>query len=221
MCIRDSTWTRRADPPFGDRLSQSAWGDGRLVIWGASPHTVHDPDGLVSGYDWGAGYEPGSDRWTMLPDQPTDAPITTGSPAFVGDQLIVWGSDATDATRTAGYRLRLGDRAWRTMAPAPIAPIEWFEGTPGSQTLAPDPAQRRLVVYPTHGSEHGGRAAGSPPPDILTYDPVADRWGMLGPAPIDWFAPDLTVGGGQVLVPMWDDPILDVTVDPGPNAKGH
>lgn len=178
----DAWSTRTAGPIVG----QVAWTGDRLVV--LAPDTRS------------AVYDPAADTWSDLPAIPDDHPVYDGSIAWVDDQLVVWGNDQRDDSETVGYRLRLGDDAWRSMAEAPIPPIDWYEGTPGSQTLVVDEATGRLVVYPAHGYERGG-GTGNSPPTLLTYDPEEDQWRDLGVTAVGGYAPYLTIVDGRVLVP--------------------
>jgi hypothetical protein len=196
-------WEERAKPTGGDRFGESVWTGQQLVLWFQR----------APGWDGGVSYDPATDTWSDLPLLPSDAPVHDGSATFAAGQLVVFGLDGRDETRTVGHRLRPGDTEWRPMAPAPIPPIEWYEGTPGSQTILADGTGERVVVYPTHGFERGGGGATSPPPNLLAYDPEQDTWTELGPlvtgAP---FAPDLTAAGDLILLPDLDDTIgLDLS----------
>lgn len=190
------TWDERAKPTWGDRFGEVVWTGDRLVIWSQR----------APGVDGGVVYDPAADRWSWLPELPKDAPVYYGSAAWVDGQLVVWGLDGRDDRSTVGYRLRLGDGAWRRMADAPLPPIERYDGTPGSQTLATDEATGTVIVYPTHGYESGGGAEGVPPPPLLAYDPEADAWTRLGDLGGSPYAPDLIVGGDVVLTPDRADP---------------
>lgn len=191
------TWDERAKPIWGDRFGEVVWTGDRLVIWSQR----------APGVDGGVVYDPAADRWSWLPELPKDAPVYYGSAAWVDGQLVVFGQNGNDETTTVGYRLRLGDVAWRRMAVAPLPPIEWYDGTPGSQTLATDEATGRVIVYPTHGYESGGGGVeGVPPPPLLAYDPEADAWTKLGDLGGSPYEPDLIVGGDVVLTPDRADP---------------
>ena len=192
-------WSERAKPTGGDRFGEAVWTGEALVLW------FH----RAPGTDAGVSYDPSTDTWSDLPLLPTDAPTYEGSVAYAGGQLVAFGGDYNDDTLTIGYRLRPGDDAWRSMAPAPIPPIQWYEGTPGSQTLAASGDGDRVIVYPTNGYERGAGGVAGAPPNLLVYDPAADTWTErdplgTGPAP---FAPDLTVAGELVLWPNLDDPV--------------
>lgn len=67
-------------------------------------------------------YDSVTDSWSDLRAIPEDHPVFLGSVAWVDDQLVVWGNDRREKSRAVGYRLRLGEDAWRLMAEAPIPP---------------------------------------------------------------------------------------------------
>ncbi len=192
-------WSERAAPPFGDRFGEVVWTGDRLVLWARGGPTA----------DRGVAYDPAADRWDPLPDLPADASVSDGSAAAVYGELLVFGLAADDETRTAGYRLRPGEAAWRPMAPAPLRPIEAYDGTPGSQTLVADEARGRLIVYPTNGYESGaGGVEGVAPPPLLAYDPATDGWTELGDLGGAGYAPDLLVGGDHLLWPERTAPVV-------------
>lgn len=192
------TWSARATPPAGDRFGEVAWTGQRLVVWAV--------EGV--GSDRGIAYDPATNQWTELPELPSDAPVNRGSIAFADGQIVVWGSNARDKTKAIGYRLRLGDAGWRPMASAPLPQIEWYEGTPESQTLVADPASARVIVSPVTGYESGVGGAPGTPPNLLAYDPALDEWSVIRQLDEALYAPELTVGGGQVFQPNRDDPVL-------------
>ena len=55
--------------------------------------------------------------------------------AWTGDEIVVYGPSADDDSKVAAARWRPGDAAWRTVSDPGLGPVEWFEGTPGSQSL--------------------------------------------------------------------------------------
>lgn len=180
-------WERRAQPPPGDRFGQATWTGDRLVMVTA--------EGAASAYD------PAANAWARLPAFPGDHRPAWGSVAWVDGQIIAWGADAADDTAAVGYRLRPGERTWRPMAPAPIPPIDYYDGVFGSQTIMADPVRGRIVVLPVHGNERSGGGTGTEPPRLLAYHPSTDRWSALNTPAIAGYAPELTFGGGIVFTP--------------------
>jgi hypothetical protein len=189
-------WSDRSGPTIGTRMDEAIWTGERLVLWSSAR----------SPGDRGIVYDPGTDRWSDLPALPGDRPVVDGSIAYADGQVVVWGHDGSDGARSVGYRLRLGEGAWRSMAPAPLPAIVEYEGTDGSQALATDPAASIVVVAPVTGYESGSGGAGTPPPSLYTYDPGTDRWSTIGSFSMAFYAPDLVVGGGTVFLPDRADP---------------
>lgn len=199
-------WTERSAPPIGDRFAETTWTGKQLVLW-------------VSGSGSGAGalYDPASDSWAELPTQPSERPVNYGSVAFADGQIVVWGGDGSDDSRTVGYRIRPGEDNWRPMAPAPLPPIDAFEGTYGSQSMAVDSASQRIVVWPVTGSESGAGGAidgtSASPPHLWTYDPAEDTWTRVAQLGDAWYSPELTVGNGMVFMPQADAPLIATISD--------
>jgi hypothetical protein len=189
-------WARRAEAPDGDALGQLIWTGEELIVWST---------GSALGPDRGQRYDPASDTWTALPELPDDPRPWYASAAWVDDQLVVWGIDQQDDLATVGYRWQPGDATWRPMADAPVTIERWGEWTPGSQTLAVDPDTGRLLVVSVHPGTEGDEAGDVRP--LLAYDPVADRWELLGEVPALGYARWALVADGRVLQPDRADPV--------------
>lgn len=188
------TWSRRADPLFGDRIGHLAWTGTELVVW-TTGYTAPPFDEL------GQIYDPANDTWTELPQLPEEHRPTYASAVWAGDQLVVWGNDQTDDTAAVGYRWRPGDEVWRPMAAAPIAPVEWGEWTPGSQTLGFDRSTGRVIVVSLHPGDEGRTRP------LLAYDPVEDAWTHLGTAPALGYSRSMLLADDLVLRAVREDPV--------------
>ena len=183
-------WRRLADPPAALAIRPDvAWTGNELIVW-----SREYKEGTPA--DRGYRYDPATDTWSALPGVPAANAPTRGSMVWTGDEIIVYGQSAVDETRAAGARLRLGDSAWTPLPDPGLRPIDWYEGTPGSQALAWDGPGHRLVVWPVHGGEYG--AAGPP---LLTFDPDNGGWREIAAVLGDAYEPDLAVGAGAVLRP--------------------
>jgi len=198
------TWEELATPPYGDRFGELVWTGDRLVIWFQK----------ARGVDGGIVYDPRPTRGLVAstPERPPRLlrqRSVGGGPVGRVRHRSEGGARPEDAlvdddrSSTVGYRLRLGDDTWQPRAPAPLRPIDFYNGTPGSQTLVADPVGGRVVVYPTHGYESGaGGIEGATPPRLLTYNPSTDIWTDLGRdlggAP---YEPELLVGGDHLFRP--------------------
>lgn len=199
-------WLGRSAPQRVDGptwpVDQIVTGADVLVLW----HTG-DP-----GDSPGERYDPASDTWTALPPVPAADRMDYGSAAVAGRWIVAWGSSATDDTRTAGARLHLEDPAagWQPIANAPLGPIDWGDGTPGSQTLSVDPSTDLLWVVPVTGSESYDADRDATFTGILTYDPANDRWATVPGVKVAGYAPNLTIGRTStamvVLLPDVEEP---------------
>jgi hypothetical protein len=188
-------WRRLADPPASViGRPQVAWTGESLVVWSPGSRPAGD-----SGF-W---YDPATDDWTPLPRVPQANATTLGSMVWTGDEIIVYGLSAIDETRAAGARLSLGDDAWTPLPDPGLRPIDWFEGTPGSQSLAWNGLGHRLVVWPVHGDEYG--TAGPP---LLSFDPDTGRWTQIVLSAGLGYEPDLTAGRGAVYRPDREHPVV-------------
>jgi hypothetical protein len=149
-------WQQLAEPPPTlARIPEAVWTGTDVVVWSG---------------DGGFRYDPRLDTWFALPDLPAALAMTNGSVAWTGDEVIVYGNSARDESSVAGARWRPGDNSWRAISDPGLPPIDWYEGTSGSQALVWDDTTQRLVVWPAHGSEF---AASVP---LLAYDPDTDTW---------------------------------------------
>jgi hypothetical protein len=189
-------WRRLADPPELAISPQAAWTGQEMIVW--SPEY-----GFRSNLDRGYRYDPATDSWSTLPDVPAANAPSLGSMAWTGDEIIVYGQSAVDETRAAGARLRLGDDAWTPLPDPGLLPIDWGEGTPGSQSLAWNARGHELVVWPVHGSEYG--TAGPP---LLTFDPDLGTWTQIVLAASLGYEPDLKVGLGALFRPDRERPVV-------------
>jgi hypothetical protein len=187
-------WRVLADPPPLARRPEAAWTGRDVIVW--SPEYQYK-----SALDRGYLYHPATDTWTALPEVPDTFGPNLGSMVWTGDEVIVYGQSPNETSGT-GARLRLGDDHWTPLPDAGLRPIDWYEGTPGSQTLAWDGPAHRLVVWPVHGDEYG--TAGPP---ILTFDPDDGGWREVA-RPNLGYEPDLRSAGGVVFRPDRDRPVV-------------
>lgn len=198
-------WDQRASLADNDRVGTVVSAGDDLIVW------------LVGAYrqpyrDRGWYYDKREDTWTPLPNFPGGVdPISFASAVWADDELLVWGTgeaegDLSDEYRTArpvGFRWRPGDARWTPMAAAPVEPVRWFEGTPGSQAMGVDPATGSVWAVGLHPDD-GDRGG---PRDLLRYDPATDRWTLVGGAKPPGYERNLLIGDGRVLVPDVEEPI--------------
>lgn len=178
-------WRELAVPPFLKRIPEAVWTGHEVVVWNSG-----------QGYR----YDPGTDTWADLPPLPEGRGMGGGSVAWTGEEIVVYGEWLEDASRAVAARWTPGDATWRPVAGTGLGPLELYEGTWGSQSLAWDRELERLVVWPLH-------TAGSSPP-LLAWDPDTDTWERFDAGDLGYH-PDLTVVDGMVL---WPDPARPVAV---------
>jgi hypothetical protein len=186
-------WSRLADPPASlGRIPEAVWTGREVIVWTRE-------DYAPSTTDRGLSYNPTTDTWAALPDLPAGSVTNWGSIAWTGDEVVVYGSSAADESRVAGARWRPGDKSWRAVSDPGLGPVSWYDGTPGSQSIAWDDVAKRLVVWPVNGGE-----ASSP---LLTYNPSTDKW-FRYPAQRLGYHPQLEIGDGVLLHPDRDNPVV-------------
>jgi N-acetylneuraminic acid mutarotase len=185
-----NTWTPLAVPPIGARHSHSAvFLRTRMVVWGGAGE-----GGAALGD--GASYDPVTNTWTALPVPPL-APRLGHRAVATTDRMLVWGgsSEASEGGRyfADGAIYNPVTNEWQAMAPASLAPRDNAAGVwTGEQ----------LVLWGGYGRSdectpcfHGTGAA---------YDPAADAWVPLAPAPLSgrgahravWTSREMLVWGG-------------------------
>jgi hypothetical protein len=199
---QEDRW-RPIDPPpsHAGRVSDVAWTGEELLLWARTTY----PGAL----DGGLRLDPASGIWSEMPRLPGGYEISWGSMAWTGDEVVVWGPAVGDDTDATGASWRPGDDTWRPLPDPGLPSIDWYEGTPGSQTLVWDDVNQRVILWPTHGGEWWlGVDDGSPGSiPLMAYDQRTDTWARLIDADLGW-APDLTAGGGYLLRPDEADPIV-------------
>jgi hypothetical protein len=144
-------------------------------------------------------YDPVADTWRQYPPLPDELEIQGASGVWTGSELILWGvsqqPDTDGMHRAIGARFDETTGAWAPIADADLGPIDWYEGTPGSQQLVWDAERERMIVLT--GSVHGGPWNGAAP--VLAYHPADDRWEEL-PAGPGGFHPPVTIVGDLLVV---------------------
>ena len=159
--------------PIGHRRSMvSAWSGREFLVWGGSTAVGSGPDVLRGD---GAGYDPGIDRWRLLPPAPLP-PTTQATAVWSGGELIVWGGlDGGPASVTAaGAAYNPTTDTWRTIAPSPLAP----RSAPFSVWTG-----REMIIlggYPRLTQNNTLDKFG----DAAAYDPTRDSWRRLPPLPL-------------------------------------
>jgi Kelch motif len=188
-------WRQLASPPTSvARIPEAAWTGTEVIVWSGADHG--------QGTDTGYRYDPATNTWSELPVMPAASATNQGSIAWTGDELVVYGMSASDDTQATGARWQPGDTTWRPISGSGLAPIHWYDGTPGSQTLEWDDARQRLMVWPPNG----GPGLSTTPP-LLEYNPARDTWRRFGIEDLGYH-PDLLAHDGWLLRPDRDHPVI-------------
>ncbi len=175
-------WTELGPAPAViERDADAAWTGDRLLVW---PRVFTEVAPMA--------YDPDADEWTLLPRPPVRLTPDNGSMVWTGDELIVWGvGQYPSDTDAVGARLAPDGRSWRTLADDPLPPVDWYEGTPGSNAAVW--TGEEMVVWT------GGVGPREDHPVVLAYDPTADRWRELDRAPRGAHNPTMLWTGDVVL----------------------
>jgi hypothetical protein len=133
--------------------------------------------------------EPG---WTELPPPPD---VRSGAAtAWTGKELIVWGGHAGfDETSVAadGFAFDATANGWERLSPSPLE---------GRTMVASAWTGSELLVWGGWRGTYGYAYAHGFFDDGAAYDPAADTWRPLPPAPIEGRAPLSVWTGGELLV---------------------
>jgi hypothetical protein len=223
--------------------SRAVWSGTLLVVWGGA--RAEDGEDAPPRAD-GAAYDPGRDRWSVLPDAPLAGRLSPLAAPIDGDVLISWGFNRDPGQSLDGARFDVEAKQWIPVAAVPATNSAWcfdlagcvgvdagtrivFAGeglvydsaTDRWATVAASPfadpfldgkamawTGNRVVLW------GGGRYQGdadAPPSEVprdpagMVYDPAADRWTALPPAPVAarartrgvWTGAEFVVWGGE------------------------
>jgi hypothetical protein len=184
----ENAWHPMSDPPLAGRVGHVAtWTGDELIIWGghrggtgARP-TVRLQDG--------AAYNPDTDTWRQIA-----TPTLSGGPGYAsvwtGTEMIVLGGNDGYLSYTENGLYEAGaydpsTDTWRTLE-MPINVVVADALWTGEE----------VVVYGTGG--YLGQLLGA------AYNPQANQWRELPPAPIDPAVPDIEMFGNRVLAWTYD-----------------
>ena len=120
-----------------------------------------------------------SDPWAGYPEGLTELPapprlLVSNATVWTGDELILWGGNEEFGDPPhfdVGYAFDPATRSWRTLPPSSLSPRSWAAG-----------------VWTGHEVLIWGGANGFAPDDGAfadgaAFDPAANRWRQLAPAP--------------------------------------
>jgi N-acetylneuraminic acid mutarotase len=178
-----NSWRKLARPPVGGQQSPvGAWTGRELIIFPG-----RNPDGKAVG---GAAYNPATNTWRRLASLPM--PPNGANAVWDGSEVLVaGGTRAQYALSAVGFAYNPTTNRWRR-----LSPME--SGRAGAAAVW---TGRRLLVWggqtfpgATVTARHG-----------LSYDPIANRWSPLPPAPLPgrvdptavWTGRELIVWGGE------------------------
>jgi N-acetylneuraminic acid mutarotase len=178
--------TYEALAPMPERLNHQAMAvhDGKVYVVGGSGDLLFGADARSEMFE----YDPASDRWTELPEMPTDR-LAPGA-GVIGDKLYVAGG-LSDNGRLTGVleAFDFRTRKWERLASLP---------TPREHVAAAVLDDRLYVM--------GGRTLEADSLDVVErYDPAADRWERLAPLPQRAGSFEAAAVDGRVLTVGGDD----------------
>jgi len=195
-------------PGRADHLA--VWTGSEMIVWGGGAGGPTNTDG--------AAYDPAANRWRRIADAPT-AFLFYPRAVWTGTEMIVWGerNPTVRPDRQGSSASTLGEAyspatdSWRSLPDAPIGPRVGFSlvwtGT-------------EMTVFGGHDDcGYCGRGPGvmAGNRDGAAYDPHANRWRSIGPAPLGpiggpdgpgsvWDGHELIVWGGMIAVSDVSEP---------------
>jgi hypothetical protein len=159
-----------------------------------------------------AAFDPRSGTWRAFPQAPSALAIDHPSAVWTGQDLLLWGvsrgADASGTYRAVGARLDPASGTWSPIADAPLAPIDWWNGTAGSNSAVWDASHNRMIVYT--GAIATGRTAATDTP-VLAYYPAQDSWQVLPSLPTAYHHPTLTIADGRLIANLGSFYSLDLS----------
>lgn len=201
-------WRALAAAPLSSRfLPAAVWTGREMLVWGGA-----SCQGGCAGRDLqphadGAAYDPSTDTWRPLPRSPLAARMGALA-VWSGRELIVWGGKAGEGFVADGAAFDPAANRWRSLPPSPLA---GRLGTPPG-TVAQVPGVWTGTEMLVWGEGAGIDSPGEDLPAGAAYDPAADRWRVLAPAPVPpriavpvWTGREMVVWGGQSGVRYFDD----------------
>lgn len=176
----------------------AVWTGTQMLVFGGTTGIDRRVDGLA--------YRPEDESWSRIPPPPEDRRFSPVAAVWTGDEALLIGSRAHGETPLRRYDLATG--RWRGAS----SPPRLLEGATAVWTGA------ELLVW---GSEYDPETE-EHPRDGFVYDPVADRWRTIPPAPIRgrtshvavWTGAEMIVwGGGDFRRSLSDGAAYDPATD--------
>jgi hypothetical protein len=168
-------------------------------------------------------FDPTAGTWRALPAPPAELAIARPSATWTGHELLAWGVSRQDPShplqrREVGARLDIETGIWRPMSPAPIGPIDYWDGTSGSNSAIWDAPNERMIVFT--GAIGTGTDPSAPTP-ILAYTPGTDTWEPLPSYPAQSYNPTLLIADNLLLIVPNAKPISALPLDHRPPTTDH
>ena len=211
----DVRWRPVAAAPLSGRFQPAAaWTGREMLVWGgAGCEVACSGDGIRPQAD-GAAYDPERDTWRSLPPSPL-SPRSGPLAVWSGRELIVWGGTSAGTALGDGAAFDPEANRWRPLPASPLAGR--FAAPPGTVAQVPGVwTGTEMLVW---GQGAGLDADQAELPAGAAYNPAADRWRVLAPAPVSpriveavWTGREMLVWGGQSGRRYFDD---GAAYDPG------
>ncbi|HEV3365566.1 MAG TPA: hypothetical protein VG795_15765, partial [Acidimicrobiia bacterium] len=165
-----------------------AWTGRQLVVWGGEAADGHRPAGD------GAAYDPGTDRWEVLPPAPIRARFGA-SAVWTGREVLFWGGQGGfDTTFGDGAAYDPATRRWRVLPAAPIGPRTSHQAAwTGTEMVVWGGFGRCCPI---------GRVIHDPA--AAAYNPVSERWRRVADVPLPWSGDD----GSAVTMVVGGEPLI-------------
>ena len=193
------TWEKRASAPFEPRHCNTAvWTGQEMITFGGEGPGVSFGDG--------ARYNPSTDRWTKLPEEPgSQRGRTQHRAVWTGDEMIIWGgfggkSGDAPLVYGTGARYHLKENAWSPLS-ADGAPSPRFNHT----VVWTDKEMLVWGGYTDGATAYQGCHLDCHRNDGACYNPATDSWRTLSTANAPskrsgaaavWTGQELIVWGG-------------------------
>jgi N-acetylneuraminic acid mutarotase len=220
-------WRELPPAPLTPRTgAAAAWTGRELIVWGGYDHV---DSGGAHVADDGAAYDPVRGAWRQLSPAPLSARADATAVWTGREVLVVGGAPAVRTDRDRGFTDGAAydpvHDSWRRLAPSPqprgsllARHLVWtatrlLVWSDWRQTLRSD-------AVTLTGGERGVEIESQDGVDVWAYDPAADRWTVLPPAPGQpALGGAVLVWTGQEVLSMAGRPYQGPALDRDPSAR--